>query len=133
VLFHIHSQYAAGANGTVTVLNSERKGSPTGPLNSIGGVATRPSPCQPGQFSLKLNNVPFTGSYWVLALGPKIGGFYQWSVVSDKSGATLFILARDVAKFKRQYDKMVLRLVEKLGFTGFKKPLPSFQGKECIY
>ena len=96
-------------------------------------MATRTSPCQPGQLSLKLDNVPFTGSYWVLALGPIVGGLYQWSVVSDKSGATLFILARDPATFKKQYEKSVLRIVEKLGFTGFKKPIASYQGKDCIY
>lgn len=69
----------------------------------------------------------------MLALGPKVGNSYQWSIVSDKSGATLFVLARDAATFKKLYDKIVLRQLEKLGFTGFKKPIASYQGKDCIY
>lgn len=88
---------------------------------------------EPGQLSLKLDNVPFTGSYWVLGLGPMNDGLYEWSIVSDRSSATLFILARNVTSFKTNYDHDVLRKVEKLGFTGFSKPIPSYQGSDCEF
>lgn len=126
-------QYENGANRTIAVTNSQRTGSPTGTKNFIRGVATIPNKCQPGRLSLKLDNVPREGSYWVLALGPKVKGFYQWSIVSDMSGATLFILTRDVTKFKSKYETVVLRKASELGFVDVKRPLPSYQGKDCVY
>ena len=69
----------------------------------------------------------------MLALGPKVKGFYQWSIVSDMSGATLFILTRDVTKFKSKYETVVLRKASELGFVDVKRPLPSYQGKDCVY
>ena len=95
------------------------------------GYAFVPNSSEPGQFSLKLDNVPFTGSYWVLALGPVVKDLYEWSIVSDRSSATLFVLARNVTSFKINYDDDVLRKVGKLGFKGFSKPIPSYQGSDC--
>ena len=126
-------QYGNGANSTITVRNSQRTGSPTGTVRTLLGVASTPNPCKPGQLVLKLDNIPREGSYWILALGPKIKGLYQWSIVSDKSGGTLFILARDVSTFKSKYETVVLRKAEKLGFVDGKKPIPSYQGKDCVY
>lgn len=126
-------QYGRGKDGTITVLNSQRTGSPTGPADSIRGVATTPNSCQPGKLLLKLDNVPRDGSYWVLALGPKVDGLYQWSIVSDESSATLFILARNPATFKTKYEKAALRKAAKLGFVGDNKPVKSYQEKDCLY
>jgi lipocalin len=126
-------QYGRGNNGTITVLNSQRTGSPTGPAETVRGVAKTPNPCQPGQLLLKLDNVPREGSYWVLALGPKIGGLYQWAIVSDEGNTTLFILARNLATFKTKYEKTALRKAAKLGFVGDNKPVKSYQEKDCLY
>ena len=80
---------------------------------------------------MKFDNLPFTGSYWVLALGPVVKDLYDWSIVSDKSSATLFVLARNVTSFKINYDDDVLRKVRKLGFKGCSKPIPTYQGGDC--
>lgn len=129
----LSSQYSNGPNNTISVLNSERLKSPNGTVISMRGYAYVPNSSEPGQLSLKLDNVPFTGSYWVLALGPIKDNLYEWSVVSDKNFVTLFILARNVTSFKINYDRDVLRKVEKLGFKGFSKPIPSYQGSDCEY
>lgn len=72
-------------------------------------------------------------NYVVAAVGPKVDGMYDYAVVSDPSGETLYVLARDVGRFGEQYEKDVLQLVEDLGFTNFlNKPHKSNQ-EGCTY
>ena len=83
--------------------------------------------------------MPTIGQYWVVALGPVItkpdGSLqYDWSVVSTPFQTQLFILARDAAFFKANYEASVLSLVKSLGFDKpFNKPIPSYQGSDCKY
>ena len=53
-------------DGTVDVVNSGRKHSPTGPENSINGIAERPDDKEPGKLT-----VQFPG-------GPKGNCKYHW-------------------------------------------------------
>ncbi len=72
--------------------------------------------------------------YWVLALGPiNAAGLYDWAIVSDNLSSFLFVLARDATTFKTQYDAEVLALLNDLGFTGFTKPIATYQGADCVY
>lgn len=80
-----------------------------------------------------MDGVPFDGSYWVLALGPEVNNKYQWSIVTDKTGVFLFVLARDVDAFKANYDASVKRQLNDLGYKGLTGPLPVYQGKNCKY
>jgi lipocalin len=52
-----------------------------GPTTStyLVGASPNPRPC-------------FSGSYWIIQLGPIKGGKYQYSVVTDGDSRTLFIL-----------------------------------------
>ena len=73
---------------------------------------------------------------WVVQLGPPTfrGYFYQYSVVTGPKEYSLFVLARDVAEFKQNYEEEVLTKLKEQGFTKFyNKPIESYQGKDCMY
>ena len=80
---------------------------------------------------------PFLLTDWVVKLGPPSfgdNGLYQYSVVTDNLQATLFVLARDVDTFKKQFDEEVTSWLAANGFTHFwNKPVPTVQNKNCLY
>jgi hypothetical protein len=62
--------------------------------------------------------------YWVLELGPIINGLYDYSIVSDNMGLSLFVLTRDVDRFYELYDNIVLKSLNEFGFNkAFNTPL----------
>lgn len=83
--------------------------------------------------------MPTIGHYWVVALGPVVAkpdgsNQYDWAVVSTPFETQLFILARDVAFFKANYEAAVLSKVKSLGFDKFfNKPIQTYQGSDCKY
>ena len=61
-------------------------------------------------------------------------GQYAYSIVTDPVKATLFVLARDKVAFKKDYDAEVLAFLKEQGFVSFlNKPIPVYQGSDCIY
>ena len=73
---------------------------------------------------------------WVVQLGPPTfnGDYYQYSVVTDPYKLTLFVLARNVAEFKQNYDEEVLTKLKEQGFTRFyNRPKKVYQGPDCDY
>ena len=59
---------------------------------------------------------------------------YQYPVVTDPLKLSLFVLARNVTKFKQKYDSEVVTKVKQQGFTKFyNKPTDIYQGKDCMY
>ena len=69
-----------------------------------------------GYLTVKLKDLP-EAPYWVLELGPINNGLYDYSIVSDDKALSLFVLARDVDKFYKNYNDDVLISLESLGFT----------------
>ena len=81
-------------------------------------------------------NTLFNHLDWVVQLGPATykGGLYQYSVVSDFSLYSLFVLARNVTEFKMTYEEQVLAKLKEQGFTKFfDKPKETYQGEDCVY
>ena len=106
---------------------------PNGTTTTIEGHAFARNASEPGKLTVEFTNIPFPGSYWIVKLGPEENGEYQYSVVTDAFGITLFVLARDVAAFERDYEEEVLAFVEPL-FTGWlTKPRATVQGPDCVY
>jgi len=67
-------------------------------------------------------------------LGPEnADGLYDYSIVSDKFNLYLFVLARDPVVFKEKYDAEVQTLLQEYGFKGWKAPIPTYHGDDCIY
>lgn len=105
-----------------------------------GGVKVRgfagQSQTEPGKL-----NVDFTsgdagkaaykepGNYWIIKLGDKnADGKYDWAVVTDNKAFSLYILARDVARFRANDEAAVLAYVKEMGFTkALNKPLETNQ------
>ena len=112
--------------GVLEVYNENR---PLGLKQSIKGWA-RQSPTSPGVFDVSLGvaaaarkpkDASFRdpGNYWIILLGPVQNGKYEYAVVSNSKGSSLYILARDPERFKQKYDTDVLKHVKKMGFTTF--------------
>jgi len=69
-----------------------------------------------GYLTVQLNELP-TAPYWVLELGPIYNNYYDYAIVSDNYGHSLFVLARDVDRFFKYYNEDVLISLEEFGFT----------------
>jgi len=69
-----------------------------------------------GYLTVKLKDAP-TAPYWVLELGPIFNDLYDYSIVSDNKGLSLYVLTRDVERFYKLYDDQVLKSLNDLGFS----------------
>jgi hypothetical protein len=59
---------------------------------------------------------------------------YPWAILSDSTGSTVFIVARDISTFGEQYEQIVLQKVQSLGFTSADtKPVKINQSTDCKY
>ncbi len=91
-LVNTKAEYSLYPNGSIKVVNSGDYFFDGGPLSVITGTAV------PVDDSNARLNVSFTGSnstqppgnYWIVDLDPD----YQWSIVSDATGRSGFILSR---------------------------------------
>lgn len=131
------SLYGYNADGTISVHNYAKIGSPDGSTYVIDGYAYGSNPEEPGQLKVHFDSdeaAPFDAPYWVLALGPlNADNKYDWSIVSDNFSAFLFVLARDVETFNSKYKDEVMALLDDLGFQGRTAPIETYQGSDCVY
>jgi lipocalin len=118
------------SNKTISVINSNRKESPNGTLDTTHGIAIHKDVAK---FNFHLDTAPVDGTYWILAVGPKFRNKYKWAIVSDSTGLFLFILARDIKRFNKMYEKDILELSNSLGFTGILKPIKNYQDSACMF
>jgi len=104
---------------TLTVNNSglDRDGKTS---TFLRGYVAQNDATQPSDLTLHLDGVSQDASYRICALGDKTygAGYYQWSVVTDDAGLSLYVLARDVNTFFSTYDSTVTSLLNTLGYTG---------------
>lgn len=70
--------------------------------------------------TLHLTGVPKDATYRVCALGNKTygAGYYEWSVVTDDNGLSLYVLARDVKRFFSNHDTEVTAKLDEFGYKG---------------
>lgn len=72
-------------------------------------------------------------NYLVFGLGPVVDQRYDYALVSDPTGSSLYMLAREISRFHEQYEQKLLEQVKQLGFTGvLNKPRKSNQ-EGCSY
>lgn len=59
------------------------------------------------------------GNYWIFHLGPlnEETQKYEYSLVTNASKSQLYVLVRDVARFRELYEEEALNLVKQYGFT----------------
>jgi len=99
--------------GVVHVVNWARVGdTETGEVRNITGVAYASDASKPAELVLQFDNGGPPGTYWVIDIGPVVDDKYQYSVVSDERGFTLFVLARDVETFNDKYNGQVYEFLQ---------------------
>ncbi len=116
----VTADYGVYPNSTISVLNRERVDSNMGPERRILGWAETPNPKEPGKLQVNLQTTHFPAPYWVFELGPPTfnGSLYEYSIVSDPFGLTLFVLARNLTEFAYTWADGVLKNLTAAGYTG---------------
>mmetsp|Transcript_6423 Transcript_6423/g.10518 ORF Transcript_6423/g.10518 Transcript_6423/m.10518 type:complete len:170 (+) Transcript_6423:89-598(+) len=97
---------------------------------------TPSDPAEPGQYDIHFRHSHATHEYRVITLGPlDSNGMYAYTVVSDSSGQTMWVLARNVTEFFAVYDADVLLELEQLGFNDGNTTVPvkTYQNGDCVY
>lgn len=121
----------------VSVKNIARLSDPTnGTIAGISGYAYIPDPSEPGKLKVHFDQgAPTDADYWVADLGPvNNDNKYDYAIVTDNLGLTLYVLGRDVKEFSMKYDSDVLDKLDDLGFSGkVKQPIPTYQDADCEY
>ena len=116
----ITADYDIMLDGNVSVINSQYE---NGKIEQIRGYAyygsNTNSTLYPGQLKVHLDGVLFDAPYWVYDLGVIKNDKYEWSIVSDPTLLSLFVLARDVEYFYDNYDDEVKKLLNSYGFRNY--------------
>lgn len=106
----ITADYGLLTDGNVSVLNAQlnMKNEP----EKISGYAYYKNMSEPGKLTVHLDGTPADAPYWVVSLGEVKNGQYQYSIITTPSGISLWVLARDVDLFLRNYDAEVKQFLE---------------------
>jgi len=86
----VTARYAKRRDGLIRVVNTCRKGGPTGPAKSVEGKAKVVDPATNAKLKVSFFG-PFYGDYWVLDHAED----YSWSIVGEGSGKYLWLLTRE--------------------------------------
>jgi lipocalin len=95
----------SGFSSNVSVLNAQLNAK--NELEQIAGYAYYKNVSEPGKLTVHLDGTPMDAPYWVVALGEVRNQQYQYSIVTTPSGISLWVLARNVEIFLREYDAEV--------------------------
>lgn len=109
----ITADYSSIDSSSISILNSELVNGKPKTIRAVGTIINLE---EPGKLTVKFENVPINGSYWVYELGPVENGQYQYSIVSDDFKSSLFVLARNVEVFRATYDSKLRDTLRSLGF-----------------
>lgn len=101
----ITAEYGALPDGNVSVLNAQLNAK--NELEQIAGYAYYKNVSEPGKLTVHLDGTPVDAPYWVVSLGEIKNEQYQYSIVTTPSGISLWVLARNVDVFLRNYDSEV--------------------------
>eukprot|EP01099_Mayorella_cantabrigiensis_P008860 TRINITY_DN887_c0_g4_i2.p1 TRINITY_DN887_c0_g4~~TRINITY_DN887_c0_g4_i2.p1 ORF type:complete len:207 (-),score=57.22 TRINITY_DN887_c0_g4_i2:82-669(-) len=129
----VTAEYGLNPNGTVSVLNSQRDGSISGPEENITGYAYQPDPVNyPGKLKVHLEGAgPQAAPYWVLELGPVVNNQYSWVIVSDPICGFMWVLAR-TPSIDATTTKTIQNYLVSFGFDISEDWIPIVQ-TGCVY
>ena len=100
----------------VSVLNTQQDKNNN--FDSITGFAYYKEGDSGGYLTVQLEDLP-EAPYWIIELGPVYDNMYDYSIVSDNAQLSLFVLTRDVSRFKELYLDNVLSSLDDFGFNRF--------------
>lgn len=116
----VKAEYHLNPNNTISVHNSQIDN--LGNIQEIYGYAYQQ---EGGKLVVNLNGRD--APYWILDLGVEKDE-YVYSIVSDPTKTSLFVLARDPVEFFEKYDQEVLKKLQKMKFTSFRnRPIKTDQ------
>lgn len=101
----VTAEYASRPDGRITVINTCRQGSPSGPAERAEGVARIVDTATNAKLKVRFGG-PFEGDYWVLDRDAD----YQWALVGEPSGRFLWILSRTPTMSEALRADLVQRL-----------------------
>ena len=106
----ITAGYGLLPDGNVSVLNTQLNAK--NELEQIAGYAYYKNVSEPGKLTVHLDGTPTDAPYWIVALGEVKNRQYQYSIVTTPSGVSLWVLARNVEYFLRNYDAEVKQFLD---------------------
>lgn len=76
-----------------------------------------------GKFEVISNRQSANQYYWVVAVGPKLEGKYQYSIVATSDWSQVHVLVRDIENYLITYKKKVDAKLKKLNLSALAKRL----------
>lgn len=110
----ITADYGLLDNGDISVLNSQLDENKE--LEQISGYGYYKNFSEPGKLTVHLDGVPVDSPYWIVKLGEVKDNQYQYTIITNPSGISLWVLTRNVDEFKKLYDKEVVEFLEQYNF-----------------
>jgi lysozyme C len=111
----ITADYGLLDSGYVSVLNSQLNKNKE--IEKINGYAYyKNNISESGKLTVHLDGVPVDAPYWIVKLGEIVDNQYQYSIITTPSGISLWVLTRDISKFKELYDNEVKEFLEDYNF-----------------
>ena len=101
----ITADYGLLDNGYVSVLNTQTN--EYAEIETISVYAYYKNISEPGQLTVRLDGVPNDAPYWVIKLGEIVHNQYQYSVITAPNGISLWVLTRNLERFRLFYSKEV--------------------------
>lgn len=101
----VTAQYAKRPDGKVSVKNTCREGSPTGPAKVADGTAIPAGDPKGAKFKVTFFGPALFTNYVVLDRAPD----YSWAIVGEDSGKFLWILTREPVPTPARRDELVRR------------------------
>lgn len=93
----ITAEYGLLDNDYLSVLNQQINKS--GDLESIDGYAYIENESEPGKLMVHLNGTSFDAPYWIIELGNVENNQYQFSIVTNPLGTSMWTLVRDLENY----------------------------------
>ena len=121
----IKANYQIINSNNVSVLNTQLNSN--NQVENITGYAYYTDDHTGGELTVQLDGQG-EAPYWVIELGPIVNNQYDYSIVSDNFKISLFVLARNVDEYYKNYNDQVQESLKNFGFTNkLNKPIQTDQ------
>lgn len=110
----ITADYGLLENGNINVVNTQLDKNHE--IEQITGYAYYKNILEPGKLTVHLEGVPVDSPYWIIKLGEVKNNQYQYSIVTNPSGVSLWVLTRDIDTFFNLYNDEVINFLNSYNF-----------------
>jgi len=110
----ITADYGLLNNGNINVINTQID--KNNEIDQIKGYGYYKNVSEPGKLTVHLDGVPVDTPYWVVKLGEVKNNQYQYSIITNPSGISLWVLVRDIDSFFELYNTEVIEFLNEYNF-----------------